>query len=133
MDVAGPLAHRRLDPSGSSRRSRSGWEVISQDDRQNEEHGQEAVNRFFAIPTIFILLDTVLPWKGWFDLGWSGPLLVLAVLLLRRTPVLLLLKPFLRDIRTASEALFMGWFGPIAVAAIYYASLMEHRTGRRLR
>nr|WP_120007187.1 cation:proton antiporter [Pseudoroseomonas vastitatis] len=103
-------------------------QVISQDDRQNEEHGQEAVNRFFAIP-IFIMLGTVLPWKGWLDLGWSGLLLVVAVLLLRRPPVLLLLRPFLRDVHTPSEALFMGWFGPIAVAAIYYASLMEHRTG----
>jgi sodium/hydrogen antiporter len=103
-------------------------QVISQDDRQNEEHGQEAVNRFFAIP-IFVLLGTVLPWRGWFDLGWSGLLLTVAVLLLRRPPVLLLLRPLLRDIRTTSEALFVGWFGPVAVAAIYYASLMEHRTG----
>jgi sodium/hydrogen antiporter len=103
-------------------------QVISQDDRRNEEHGQEAVNRFFAIP-IFILLGTVLPWRGWFELGWSGLLLVAAVLLLRRPPVLLLLRPLLRDVRTTSEALFVGWFGPIAVAALYYASLMEHRTG----
>lgn len=86
------------------------------------------MNRFFAIP-IFTLLGTVLPWRGSLDMGWSGPLLVAAVLLLRRPPVLLLLRPFLRDIRTMSEALFVGWFGPIAVAAIYYASLMEHRTG----
>ncbi|MXQ14150.1 cation:proton antiporter [Microvirga makkahensis] len=103
-------------------------QVISQSDRENEEHGQEAVNRFFAIP-IFILLGTVLPWRGWFELGWSGLLLVAAVLLLRRPPVVFLLRPLLRDIRTTSEALFVGWFGPIAVAAIYYASLMEHRTG----
>ena len=103
-------------------------QVISQDDRQNEGHGQEAVNRFFAIP-IFVLLGTVLPWRGWFDLGWNGVALVVAVLLLRRPPVLLLLRPLLRDVRSAPEALFMGWFGPIAVAAIYYAFLMEHRTG----
>ncbi len=103
-------------------------QVISQSDRQNEEHGQEAVNRLFAIP-IFMLLGTVLPWRGWLELGWSGFLLVVAVLLLRRPPVLLLLRPFLRDIRTTPEALFVGWFGPIAVAALYYASLMEHRTG----
>ena len=31
-------------------------QVISQEDRHNEEHGQEAVNRFFAI-----LLGTALP------------------------------------------------------------------------
>jgi NhaP-type Na+/H+ or K+/H+ antiporter len=103
-------------------------QVISQSDRQNEEHGQEAVNRFFAIP-IFVVLGTVLPWRGWLELGWPGLLLVIGVLLLRRPPVLLLLRPLLRDIRSTSEALFVGWFGPIAVAALYYASLMEHRTG----
>ncbi|MGZ3217173.1 cation:proton antiporter domain-containing protein [Paracoccus sp. T5] len=103
-------------------------QVINQSDRQNEEHGQEAVNRFFAIP-IFVLLGSVLPWKGWMDLGWSGPLLVAAILLLRRPPVLLLLRRWLPDVRTRSEALFMGWFGPIAVAGIYYASLMEQRSG----
>jgi len=106
-------------------------QVISQSDRQNEEHGQEAVNRFFAIP-IFVLLGAAIPWKGWHDLGWSGLLLVVAVLLLRRPPVLLLMRGRLRDVRTTSEALFMGWFGPIAVAAIYYAFLMEHRTGETI-
>nr|WP_111299119.1 hypothetical protein [Paracoccus saliphilus] len=35
-------------------------QVINQPDRKNEEHGQEAVNRFFAIP-IIVLLGTVLP------------------------------------------------------------------------
>ncbi|AZQ66703.1 sodium:proton antiporter [Silicimonas algicola] len=103
-------------------------QVISREDRQNEEHGQEAVNRFFAIP-IFILLGTALPWQGWQEMGWQGPILVATVLLLRRPPVLLVLRPFLRNLRTPSEALFMGWFGPIAVAAIYYSSLMEHRAG----
>tara|TARA_R110002012_G_scaffold219568_1_gene391010 strand:+ start:1037 stop:2077 length:1041 start_codon:yes stop_codon:yes gene_type:complete len=102
-------------------------QVISSGDRRNEEHGQEAVNRFFAIP-IFILLGSALPWAGWRELGLAGPLLALAVLLLRRPPVLLLLRPLLPDIRTYSQALFMGWFGPVAVAAIYYASVMEHRT-----
>jgi sodium/hydrogen antiporter len=86
-------------------------QVISQSDRQNEEHGQEAVNRFFAIP-IFVVLGTVLPWSGWYELGWPGLLLVIGVLLLRRPPVLLLLRPLLRDIRSTSEALFVGWFGP---------------------
>jgi NhaP-type Na+/H+ or K+/H+ antiporter len=106
-------------------------QVISQSDRQNEEHGQEAVNRFFAIP-IFVILGTVLPWRGWLELGWPGLLLVIGILLLRRPPVLLLLRPLLRDIRTTSEALFVGWFGPIAVAALYYASLMQQRTGEEV-
>jgi NhaP-type Na+/H+ or K+/H+ antiporter len=101
-------------------------QVISQSDRQNEEQGHEAVNRFFAIP-IFVLLGTAVPWRGWVDLGWSGAALVLALLLLRRPPVLLLLRPLLQERFSVTDALFVGWFGPIAVAALYYASLMEHR------
>ncbi|HVM37583.1 MAG TPA: cation:proton antiporter [Sphingomicrobium sp.] len=101
-------------------------QVISSEDRKNEEQGQEAVNRFFAIP-IVVLLGAALPWAGWAELGWRGVLLVVAILLFRRIPVLLMLRPLLPELRSQRDALFVGWFGPIAVAAIYYASLMEHR------
>jgi sodium/hydrogen antiporter len=101
-------------------------QVVSGEDRASEEHGQEAVNRFFSIP-IFALLGAAIPWDGWAKLGWTGVLLALAILLLRRPPVMLLLRPWLPDVRSRGDALFMGWFGPIAVAAIYYAALMEHR------
>lgn len=101
-------------------------QVVSADDRQEEDRGQEAVNRFFAIP-IFTLLGLTIPWEGWRELGGSGVLLAAAVLLLRRPPVLLLLRPLLRNVRSVPEALFLGWFGPVAVAALYYASIMEHR------
>ncbi|GAB3196931.1 NhaP-type Na+/H+ or K+/H+ antiporter [Pontibacter aydingkolensis] len=101
-------------------------QVISAEEQGEEEKGQEAVNRFFSYP-IFALLGTEIPWSGWFELGWKGVLLAVAVLLLRRPPVLLLLKPFLPALYTKKDALFLGWFGPIAVAAIYYASLAEHK------
>ncbi|MBJ6125663.1 cation:proton antiporter [Microvirga splendida] len=103
-------------------------QVVSASERDNEEQGQEAINRFFVIP-IIVLLGTALPWKGWFELGWSGVILAVAVLLLRRPPVLLLLRPLLPGIRGVPDALFLGWFGPVAVAAIYYASMMEHKLG----
>lgn len=106
-------------------------QVVNSDDRENEEHGQEAINRFFVVP-IFILLGTALPWSGWLSLGWRGVVLVTAILLLRRPPVLLLLRPLVPTIRSRGDALFIGWFGPIAVAAIYYAMLMEHRLGEPL-
>lgn len=101
-------------------------QVVSTGEREEEDRGQEAVNRFFAVP-VFALLGIAIPWEGWRALGWSGVLLAAAVLLLRRPPVLLLLRPLLPNVRSVPEALFLGWFGPIAVAAIYYASLMEHR------
>ena len=101
-------------------------QIVSEEDRGEEEKGQEAVNRFFSYP-IFALLGTAIPWAGWQELGWSGALLVLGILLLRRPPVLLLLKPLMPALHGKKDALFLGWFGPIAVAAIYYGNLAEHR------
>ncbi|WP_299823084.1 cation:proton antiporter [uncultured Pontibacter sp.] len=101
-------------------------QVVSEDERGEEEKGQEAVNRFFSYP-IFALFGTTIPWSGWAALGWSGVLLVVAILLLRRPPALLLLKPLLPSLKSTKDALFLGWFGPVAVAAIYYGAMAEHR------
>jgi sodium/hydrogen antiporter len=103
-------------------------QVVSGEDRRVEEHGEEAVNRFFAVGT-FALLGTALPWDGWAELGWSGAALAAAVLVLRRPVPLLLLRPLLPDLRSLPDALYVGWFGPIAVAAVYYAALMEELLG----
>lgn len=99
-------------------------EVVSASDQAEEERVQEAVNRFFSLP-IFILLGAVIPWTGWIELGWRGIVLVVAVLLLRRLPALLLLRPFLPGLRTWKDALIIGWFGPIAIGALYYAALIH--------
>jgi sodium/hydrogen antiporter len=103
-------------------------QLVSAEDRQNEEVGQEAVNRFFAIP-FFVVLGTAIPWAGWRALGWEGVVLALAVLLLRRPVTLLLLRPWVPGLHGAADALFVGWFGPIAVAAVYYAAIMERHLG----
>jgi sodium/hydrogen antiporter len=99
-------------------------QLLSEEEREEEDLGQEAVNRFFSIP-IFMLLGMVIPWQGWVDLGWRGAVLAAAILALRRPPVLLLLRRGVRSVATMRETLFVGWFGPIAVAAIYYASIAE--------
>jgi sodium/hydrogen antiporter len=99
-------------------------QLVSDDERAEEEHGQEAVNRFFAIP-LFAVIGSLLPWAAWQELGWSALLLVAAVLLLRRPPVLLLLRPLMPNLHRWRDAVFVGWFGPIAIAALYYASLSE--------
>lgn len=101
-------------------------QIIPAEDRADEEQGQEAVNRFFSIP-IFALLGMVIPWEGWRELGWSGLLLVALLLLFRRLPVVFLLAPLLPALRGGRDLLFVGWFGPIAVAALYYATLIESR------
>lgn len=101
-------------------------QVVSEDDRKNEELGQEAVNRFFAVP-IFFLIGAAIPWSEWGEMGWKGLLLAAAMLLLRRTMAMLVLRRWLPAVRGLPDALFVGWFAPIGVAATYYASVVEHR------
>lgn len=103
-------------------------DVVRGDEKAEEENVQEAINRFFTLP-IFILLGLVIPWQQWWALGWKGLILVVAVLLLRRLPAILLLNRLIKPLKNTPDVLFMGWFGPIGVAALYYSGLSLHKTG----
>ena len=70
-----------------------------------------------------------IPWEGWIGLGWSGLLLVAAVPLLRRLPAVLTLRPLLGPLRKGYDVLFLGWFGPVGAAALYYAAFSLRETG----
>ena len=96
--------------------------------RAEEASIQETVNQFFSIP-IFALLGLVVPLKQWLELGWRGLALAAAILLLRRLPVTVAVRPWLRSLHGAPDMFFLGWFGPIGVSALLYAMLALHRTG----
>src|ERR671910_120359 len=101
----------------------------SSDAKESQEEIQEAISRFFDLP-IFVILGMALPWEGWLYLGWRGPLLVVAVLLLRPPPTVVALRPLLGPLRgRAKDVLFLGWFGPIGAAALYYATFSLRETG----
>src|SRR5918998_886930 len=101
----------------------------SSDAKESQEEIQEAISRFFDLP-IFVVLGMALPWEGWLELGWGGLLLVAAVLLLRRLPAVLALRPLLGPLRSRGrDVLFLGWFGPIGAAALYYAAFSFRETG----
>jgi NhaP-type Na+/H+ or K+/H+ antiporter len=101
----------------------------SSDAKESQEEIQEAISRFFDLP-IFVVLGMALPWEGWLELGWGGLLLVAAVLLLRRLPAVLALRPLLGPLRgKTKDVLFLGWFGPIGAAALYYAAFSLRETG----
>ena len=95
-------------------------------DRTDEAPIDEAVNRFLVLP-LFLGLGVVLPWSEWAALGGAGFAFVLGVLLLRRLPVVLLLR---RPLGLGwAEATFLGWFGPIGVSAVFYLALESERLG----
>lgn len=102
--------------------------AAQESDRMEEESEQEAVNSFFVLPA-FALLGVALPWGEWLELGWAGLALALAVLALRRLPMLIALSPLVSGLSDRKDALFFGWFGPIGIAALFYATLSLRETG----
>lgn len=93
-------------------------------DRMHAVVLDEAINRFVLLPG-FVVLGGVLPWAAWRDLGWALLLVVAGALLLRRLPWVLLLR---RPLRLAwRDAVFLGWFGPIGVSAVFYLTLLAER------
>ena len=106
-----------------------GFDLVCRDsDRHEEENVQDALDLVITV-IIFTLFGLVCPWQEWLALGWKGLLLVLAILAFRRLPALLLLNRYISRTNGLKDALFMGWFGPIGVAAIFYANLVVHETG----
>jgi NhaP-type Na+/H+ or K+/H+ antiporter len=82
----------------------------------------EGVNRYVVLP-LFLLLGIELPWAQWADLGWAAVVFPVAVLLVRRLPVLLALSRPLR--LRVRDAVFLGWFGPVGVSALFYLTFSE--------
>jgi sodium/hydrogen antiporter len=84
-----------------------------------EKEIAEMMSRLFTIP-VFVLFGLVLPWERWLALGWTAPGIVGLVLAFRRLPFLFLARPLLADFARKDLA-FMGWFGPVGVAALFYS------------
>jgi NhaP-type Na+/H+ or K+/H+ antiporter len=104
------------------------FDLADKGDREREQRVQEAVTRFFVLP-IFVLLGLSIPWRGWIGLGWAGIVLAVAVILLRRPPAVLAVSPLIGAAKRREDALFLGWFGPVGVAALYYATLSVREAG----
>lgn len=105
-------------------------QIVEQENRSEQDHVQETIRRLFSFP-ILVLFGTVLPWGAWADLGYRGLALVVAVLLVRRLPAVGALSRFVDPIERRADALFVGWFGPIGIGAIFYAALAVRITGLR--
>ncbi len=84
------------------------------------------MERLFIVP-VFVLLGTMLPWADWAGLIQSQPaalwLGLPIMIILRRLPALLVLRPAIPEF-SRRDAIFAGWFGPIGVAALFYATLV---------
>lgn len=103
--------------------------------RKTEETHVSNVIDLLLNMAFFVYFGAIIPWEMYSEpaLGiypWKLVVIAILLILFRRIPILLALKPIIPNIRTWREALFCGHFGPIGVGAIFMAILaraeLEH-------
>ena len=99
--------------------------TVNYDAEYDEQEVQESIAKLLNLP-VFVILGAALPWQAWTGATAAFALLVLA---LRRPVALLALGPFLGAGLRRRDTVFLGWFGPVGVAALYYSLLVQERTG----
>lgn len=82
------------------------------------------------VATVFIYVGATIPFELWNHaslglLTWRMALLAVSILVLRRLPVVILLRQLIPDIKTNKEAFFCGHFGPIGMS-ILLIGLLYH-------
>ncbi|WAQ87901.1 hypothetical protein PtA15_9A25 [Puccinia triticina] len=80
----------------------------------------------------FIYVGATIPFELWNEAalmltGWKMILLALSILLLRRLPVMIILRKMIPDLKTNREALFCGHFGPIGVSGLFISILAAEK------
>ncbi|RKF80478.1 putative Na antiporter C3A11.09 [Golovinomyces cichoracearum] len=105
--------------------SNDGW--IRQE--TEESHVSDVMDLLINL-IYFFYFGTIIPWESFNNSAygittWRLVVIALFVLLFRRIPVLLIIKPLVPDIETWPEAFFVGHFGPIGVGAIFIASMAK--------
>lgn len=102
--------------------------VISEDERETQNAQLDAATHPFMIAT-FVLLGTALPLDRWTEYGWLAPVALLVALVVRRLAGVWLTRPLFAPVLSRAETTFVGWFAPVGVSALLYATLAERRTG----
>lgn len=103
-------------------------------EKTEESHVSNVIDLLLNL-AYFVYFGTIIPWEqynnGVFGMvAWRLVVIAIFVLLFRRIPIMMALKPFIPDVKNWREALFAGHFGPIGVGAIFVAILaraeLEH-------
>ncbi|KAG6322631.1 hypothetical protein E4U44_003644 [Claviceps purpurea] len=103
-------------------------------EKTEESHVSNVIDLLLNL-AYFVYFGTIIPWEqynnGLFGMAaWRLVVIAIFVLLFRRIPIMMMLKPFIPDVKNWREALFAGHFGPIGVGAIFVAILaraeLEH-------
>ncbi|KAI8979977.1 Sodium/hydrogen exchanger family-domain-containing protein [Pilobolus umbonatus] len=94
-----------------------------------EAHFQDVIDMMLNL-AVFIYIGAIIPWSdfGNADIGlspWRLVVMAILILLFRRLPIMLLMKPVMPALKTYREALFSGWFGPMGVGAVWLSTIAK--------
>ncbi|KIV87383.1 sodium/hydrogen antiporter [Exophiala sideris] len=103
--------------------SNDGWFT----EKTEESHVSNVIDLLLNL-AYFVYFGTIIPWDQYNSpahglVPWRLVVIAIFVILFRRIPAMLALKPLIPDVKTWREALFAGHFGPIGVGAIFAAIL----------
>ncbi|KAI9730997.1 MAG: hypothetical protein M1834_005458 [Cirrosporium novae-zelandiae] len=95
--------------------------------KTEESHVSNVIDLLLNL-AYFVYLGSIIPWNEynmpeWGITPWRLVIIAIFVILFRRIPIMLALKPIIPDVKNWREALFAGHFGPIGVGAIFAAIL----------
>jgi NhaP-type Na+/H+ or K+/H+ antiporter len=101
----------------------SGWFTK----KTEESHVSNVIDLLFNL-SFFVYYGAIIPWSSMNSplltiVPWRLVVIAILILLFRRIPIILAMKPLIPDIRTWREAIFCGHFGPIGVGAIFISIL----------
>jgi NhaP-type Na+/H+ or K+/H+ antiporter len=103
-------------------------------EKTEESHVSNVIDLLLNL-AYFVYFGSIIPWNLYNTaaLGtspWRLVVIAIFVILFRRIPIMLALKPIIPDIKNWREAIFAGHFGPIGVGAIFVSILaraeLEH-------
>ncbi|KAI4144108.1 MAG: hypothetical protein LQ340_006774 [Diploschistes diacapsis] len=103
--------------------SNDGWFT----NKTEESHVSNVIDLLLNL-AYFVFLGAIVPWEQFNNAAiglvpWRLVVIAIFVILFRRIPIMLALKPIIPDVKNWREALFAGHFGPIGVGAIFAALL----------
>jgi NhaP-type Na+/H+ or K+/H+ antiporter len=96
--------------------------VVEDQLRDELEEIEESLVNVLILP-VFTFFGAMLPWAAWGDLGVTGLMFAAWVVLLRRPLAGMAALVFVPIERR--EKIFLGWFGPLGIGAVYYAVFIE--------
>ncbi|KAF3163139.1 hypothetical protein TWF225_007364 [Orbilia oligospora] len=95
--------------------------------KTEESHVSNVIDLLLNL-AYFVYFGSIIPWDlynrpDWGLEPWRLVCISILVIFFRRIPIMVVLRPFIPDIKTFRESLFAGHFGPIGVGAIFVAIL----------